>query len=221
MPSCSKKRVKFKGMHRPEMGYYPRAKGRGKTKKEIKGAIRICPDCGMVSVGKRWFRGLLQKDHLEYKIERTRCPGCEAIKKKKIEGFVELRTNLARKSYYEVLGLIHHTEEEALRDNPINRIIAISLPKDNIIRVTTTSQFLAKRIGKEFKKAYNGNLNIKFSDHDHYLHAIWTDDDFQGDAEERGVVNTKIRSKRRRRSQKILEQRIKQKTFSQEKKKKR
>ena len=198
MPGRAKHRVKFMGSDQAEMGYYPRAKGRGKIKKKLQESIRICRECGMVSVGKRWFHGLLESKHLGLLIERTYCPGCEAVRKRHIEGFVELRTNLIQKSKFEVLGLIQRIEEETMMDNPFNRIIEIAWPQDNIVRIQTTTDYLARMIGKKFKKAYKGDLTMKFSGVDHYVHVIWTDNDYDGNPEERGMARIKPKTKARK-----------------------
>ena len=182
------------------LSYFSKAKGKPKTKKKIKGAWRVCKECGAVSRKKRWNYGI--KIPADVEVEETLCPGCERIKKKQIDGWVELRTNLLLKNPEEVLGLIKHTEEDMKKDDPVNRILNMEI-KGNIADVTTTSEFLAKRIGEEFKKAYKGKLKLTY-DHGfgQFLYVIWQDDDFEElpeyPVERRGLLRTKPKTKRRK-----------------------
>lgn len=124
--------------------------------------LLICPRCHAISEIKRWY-----VDEDRYRELRSRpdaqlvvCPGCLRIERQQYDGEVVLSSPLLADNKEQAMHLICKTEDKARRDNPFSRLASV---EDNgeEIRVLTTTQWLAERIGKEFRKAFSGELEIQ------------------------------------------------------------
>lgn len=121
----------------------------------------ICPRCHAISNIKRWFfdEQLYQQLKDRPNVEAVTCPGCERLDRQIYEGEVHLRSPLLARNKPQALGLIRNQEREAMHENPISRIGVVQDHGEEIA-VFTTTRFLAERIGKEFKKAFDGHLRV-------------------------------------------------------------
>ena len=136
--------------------------------------LRICPRCHAISEEKRWYY-----DEHRYEVLKSRpdaqfvvCPGCLRIERQMYGGEVILRSPLLVANKEQALHLIYHTEEEAKANNPIARLASVE-DRGQEIRVLTTTTWLAKRIGKEFEKAFGGNLEIQSLPREKFARVHW------------------------------------------------
>lgn len=134
----------------------------------------ICPRCHAISDIKRWYF-----DEARYQQLRTQpgvgvitCPGCERQDRTYYEGIVRLRSPLLLRNKRQALGMIYNTEERESRENPIARLAAVQDHGEEIA-VLTTTPFLAERIGKEFKKAFDGRLRIDHLPREKFSRVWW------------------------------------------------
>ncbi len=124
--------------------------------------LLICPRCHAISEIKRWYvdedryRELSRRPDAQFVI----CPGCLRIERQQYDGEVVLSSPLLATNKEQALHLIYHTEDKARQDNPFSRLASVDDQGDEI-HILTTTQWLAERIGKEFKKAFSGNLQIQ------------------------------------------------------------
>jgi hypothetical protein len=102
------------------------------------------------------------------------CPGCTRVEQEQFEGEVVLSNSRFATQMGEVIALIKHTEGRCWHHNPMARIAAVSEEKE-ILHIQTTTMLLAERIGKELKKAFKGNLEIKRTPGEHFVRVYWTD----------------------------------------------
>ena len=135
----------------------------------------ICPRCHAISEIKRWFLDEAKYQELVHKpgIEMVVCPGCRRIEDKVFEGEVVLKSPMLEDVKEEAIRLIHHTEAEARQSNPFARLASVEVV-DGEIRVLTTTRWLAQRIGKEFKKAFDGDLVIDNLPNEKFSRVRWT-----------------------------------------------
>jgi hypothetical protein len=131
-------------------------------KGEDQPGLLVCPRCHAISESKRWF-----VDEARYQQLRARpgvrlvvCPGCLRLERQQYDGEVTLRSPLLATNKDQALHLIYNTEGQARQDNPFSRVASLADGGEEI-HVLTITQWLAERIGKEFKKAFHGDLEIQ------------------------------------------------------------
>jgi hypothetical protein len=134
----------------------------------------ICPRCHAISTIKRWFfdeRRYWQLT-LQPGVGVVTCPGCQRLDRRTYEGEVHLRSELLLHNKRQALGMIRNQEREAMEENPIARLANVQ-DHGQEIAVITTTQFLAERIGKEFKKAFDGHLRIDSHPRERFSRVYW------------------------------------------------
>lgn len=102
----------------------------------------------------------------------TLCPGCLRIERRLYEGEVTIRHNWNGVDKTEVLNLIHNEEARERITNPTARI-ALMEDRGEEIYLLTTTQFLAKRIGIELRKAYKGSLKVSPLPRERFSRVLW------------------------------------------------
>lgn len=135
-----------------------------------------CPRCHAVSVEKRWF--LDEKKYHEFVHHDPSAiavldPGCERIEKGIIEGEVTLHGSFLVNHKEEILNRINNEEKEDRENNPISRLASVE-DRGEEIYILTTTQFLAERIGKEIKKAYDGELEVQSLPREKFSRVRWS-----------------------------------------------
>ncbi|HEY9722784.1 MAG TPA: BCAM0308 family protein [Oscillatoriaceae cyanobacterium] len=134
----------------------------------------ICPRCHAIWENKHWHLDEAQYDRLreDADIEKVICPACEKIEREEFDGQVTLRSPLIPRNEEAILGLIYNTEASVRQDNPLARIASLEV-KGDTVEILTITPFLADRIGKELRKAYDGQLDIKHSERARFTRVIW------------------------------------------------
>ena len=124
----------------------------------------ICEKCNAVYYYKSWKHGFSNYKHLNENksINFITCPACKMIKDKKFEGKV-IFENVPKEYREEILNNIKNTGERAYKRDPMDRVIEVSEPGDNI-EVTTTENQLARNIARQIERAHKGaKADIKWS----------------------------------------------------------
>jgi len=139
-----------------------------------KPGLRICPRCHAISEEKRWYFDEVRYEQLKSRPDAhfDLCPGCLRIERQMYSGEVRLRSPLLQTQKEQALHLIYHTENEAKASNPIARLASV---EDHGIemRVLTTTRWLAVRIGKEFEKAFGGDLEVQSLPREKFARVFW------------------------------------------------
>lgn len=135
--------------------------------------MAVCKKCSSVYHGKRWYH----PDDVPVRLaEKTRtevlCAACQKIRDRFAEGYVTLQGEFVKKHREEVLNLVKNKEERSSRANPLERIIEIS-DKNGGIEITTTTEKLAQMIGKMLNKAYDGEVEYKWSSDVKLARVVW------------------------------------------------
>ncbi|OGL73926.1 hypothetical protein A3F28_03445 [Candidatus Uhrbacteria bacterium RIFCSPHIGHO2_12_FULL_57_11] len=151
--------------------------------KEIKAlkSVRACPRCFAVYYDKHWHSWQTSGragDFLRGKtVEHMLCPECTYAVTGHHgdtgwEGEIQL-FNLGELKN-EVLRLVDNIARRAARMDPEDQIIKIE-EKGPCLRIRTTENRLATRIGKKINESYKGgDLKIIFSHEDEPVRVVWT-----------------------------------------------
>ena len=136
--------------------------------------MKICPSCYAVCVDEKWVfdESLREKGMRKNEWERSLCPGCDRVARGKIDGVVHLSGGFLSSHKEEAKNLIRSVAEKKLHKNIAARIAHIEEKDDEII-IETTDQTLAERLGKEFEKAYHGQLDIKWQEGSAFARVYW------------------------------------------------
>ncbi len=123
-----------------------------------------CSKCGAFYHNKRWsLEALAKAAPKERKGETILCPACQKIRDGFVGGFVTIAGSFATAHNEEIINLIRNKEKRAIYHNPLERIIEIKETADGM-KISTTTEKLAQRIGAILKKAYKGELEYKWSE---------------------------------------------------------
>jgi NMD protein affecting ribosome stability and mRNA decay len=128
----------------------------------------ICPTCGIVYHNKIWKNAphLIEEfKNKKKEIHKKDCPACRKIKDGYALGIVEIEGDFIDSKKEEVHNRIKHVAGEEFIHNPLERIIKVENTENRIV-IYTTTEHLAKKIGKSLSKAFKTKVDIVFSDSD-------------------------------------------------------
>jgi hypothetical protein len=137
--------------------------------------ILSCRGCGAVYFHGRW--SLDPVEEIRRRVARgdgvraAYCPGCRKIGNGYRQGVVEI-LGIENKDKLEILRLIRNEETRARAKNPLERVIAIVTDKSGM-RVETTNEKLAQRVGRALKKARGGKVTYKWSERNKFARVVW------------------------------------------------
>lgn len=134
----------------------------------------LCSKCKAVYYDKCWHKNLKHLREIKENIKQAKkilCPACKWTKANLAEGVIilNLENNLKEK---EILNLVKNVEARAKLRDPEDRIIKIN-KEENKITILTTENQLALSIAKQIKKAFKGELKIKWSHNEDVVRAEW------------------------------------------------
>ncbi len=138
----------------------------------------ICASCQAV-----WHKGKWSLDPaVRRDVKRWRrptsaiCPACRSAKEGIPTGILYLTGSFLDKNRAEILNLVRNTEGVAATKNPLERILRIEEDSRRQLVVETTSEKLARRLGRAVSKACGGTLEIRFSHEDKLVRVYWRRD---------------------------------------------
>jgi hypothetical protein len=125
--------------------------------------------------GHKWFydEGEHERFARTGRAEATLCPGHERIEKRRIDGVVTLKGDFLKDHYDEAVNLINNVADKQLQRNVAARVYDMRQNGDGGIVIETTETSLAERIGKEFEKAFNGDLVIQWLEDAEFVRVSW------------------------------------------------
>ena len=127
----------------------------------------VCPECGAVFLHGRWQWG-----EIPGKTYKAHCPACARIRDRYPAGYLNLKGDFLSSHRDEILGLARNIEEKEKTEHPVKRIMDIE-EEDEGLLITTTDLHLAKAIADAIERAYDGELDYKFSDESNIIHIVW------------------------------------------------
>jgi hypothetical protein len=87
-----------------------------------------------------------------------------------------LTGSFLEKNRAEILNLVRNAERAAATKNPLERILRIEEDSRGQLVIETTSEKLARRLGRDVSKACGGTLQIRFSHQDKLVRLYWRRD---------------------------------------------
>ncbi len=148
----------------------------GLKDRESKGqkGILICKSCQNIYYDKEWFnRDAFLKHHaIKGKTRYTTCPACDRKRQNLPEGIIKLSGDFLFSHKANIINLLRGVENRQQKGNALDRIIDIKEDKEQLT-VTTTKKELAIAIGKELKRAFKGDLKIRWAKDDNLVRIEW------------------------------------------------
>jgi len=143
------------------------------------GGAAICSKCQAV-----WRKGSWSLDPaVRREVRRWRapaivlCPACRSTNEGTPTGILYLSGSFLARNPTEVLNRLHTAERAAAAKNPLERIIRIQDDSSRSrVVVETTSEKLARRLGRAISRACGGSLEIHFSHEDRLVRVYWRRD---------------------------------------------
>ena len=138
----------------------------------------ICPECKLIYHNKRWVRDekfmeKLSKNKKE--VDYKKCPACRKTQDDYPLGVLRLKGSYIKTKKREILNLIRNEAEFEEKRNPLARIMKIE-EEDEGLLIKTTTESLARRLGRAVDKAHHGELSYSFSDTQKLLRVEWRKD---------------------------------------------
>lgn len=138
----------------------------------------ICSTCEAV-----WHRGKWSLDPTVRRETRrwgmpisVLCPACRSTREGTPAGILYLTGSFLQKNRAEILNLVRNAARAAAAKNPLERVIRIKADARHPLVVETTSEKLARRLGRAISKACGGALQIRFSREDKLVRVYWRRD---------------------------------------------
>jgi NMD protein affecting ribosome stability and mRNA decay len=139
------------------------------------GGLLSCRGCGCIYFRGRWTldpsREILKRVELRDGVRPTYCPACQKIRDHYWMGVVQI-SGIAAGEKREVIKLLRNEETRAREKNPLERIVRI-VEAANGLRVETTTEKLAQRLGRALAKARGGKIVYKWSHRNKFARVVW------------------------------------------------
>jgi hypothetical protein len=137
--------------------------------------ILSCRGCGSIYYLRRWTleptREVLRRVELRDGVRITYCPACQKMRDHYWLGVVQISgINAGEKR--EIVKLLRNEETRAREKNPLERIVRI-VDRDGGLRVETTTEKLAQRLGRSLGKARGGKVTYKWSHRNKFARVVW------------------------------------------------
>ncbi len=141
-----------------------------KGKKSTEGIY--CPQCRALYQHGRWKwpdKGdTFREPHL--------CSACRRIKDRFPAGEVLVSGKYLNRHRNEIVNLIQNVITEEENRSPLKKVISLT-SENGTIRVSLTDDHLARHIGEALHKAYNGDLEVKYSEGERFVRLYWHRDE--------------------------------------------
>jgi len=126
-----------------------------------------CPECRATFHGGRWTWVEAPPGAHEHL-----CPACHRVRDNAPAGYVTLTGPFLAEHLDEILHLVRNCESREKAEHPLERIIAIEHLPDRVL-VTTTGTHLAREVAGKVHHAYQGELDLNYSEGENLVRATW------------------------------------------------
>lgn len=137
---------------------------------------QVCSHCGAINLKRRWVSGeaaSAQRLQAVAKAKAVVCPACRMAEDARYAGEVRVTGAFVPQHRPEIERLIRNEARRAAEDNPLARIVKLDRAREGL-RITTTTEHLAKRIGQALHKALRGQVTYNFSHENKFAHVLWS-----------------------------------------------
>jgi hypothetical protein len=126
-----------------------------------------CPECDATYRKGRWTWSKAPEG-----AKLHRCPACQRVHDQFPAGSVTLKGNFDPEFRIQAVNFMRAREMHAKSEHPLQRIIAVEDVPGGI-RVTTTSGHLASGIAHALRDAFQGSIDMRYSQDEHLVRATW------------------------------------------------
>lgn len=137
-----------------------------------------CPNCHAVRLRRTWtLDPTVCREVARWEQPATiLCPVCRLSPQAVPSGILHLTGSYLPPHAPEILKLVRNIERVAIQKNPLERVSRIREDSPGEVVVETTSEKLARRIGRAVRRAFQGTLQIRFSHQDKPVRLLWRRD---------------------------------------------
>lgn len=129
----------------------------------------VCPECGVVFADGRWqWTTTPAKGAHEHP-----CPACQRIRDRIPAGFLTLQGDFLPEHREEILHLVRNKVKTEEVEHPMKRIMDIEDTEDGAVVITFTDTHLPAGVGRAIRNAYEGDLDIHYTDEAGIVRAYW------------------------------------------------
>lgn len=136
----------------------------------------VCESCGAVFIKRHWIMpGSLRARAITRTadIVRTMCDACRMVADGTFRGELRVSGDFFGAHRDEVEHLLRNEVARGLADNPLARIVRWTPRGKKGLTVTTTTEHLAKKLGRVLKRAFDGTVHYEFSHENKFAHVTW------------------------------------------------
>jgi NMD protein affecting ribosome stability and mRNA decay len=130
----------------------------------------VCPECGVVFAGGRW-QWMTQTPE---DAERSLCPACQRGRDRVPAGYLYLSGDFLAQHRDEILNLVRNKAEGETAQHPMKRLMDIEERVDGGLEITFTDVHLPRGVGDAIRRAYEGELDIQYTDEAGIVRVYWT-----------------------------------------------
>ncbi len=130
----------------------------------------LCTDCGAVFANGRWTWVPSPPEAPE----RGLCPACRRIRDRVPAGVLTLSGEFFDGHREEILNLVHNKVQAQTRQHPMKRIMSIEDDETDGIVIWFTDRHLPRGVGEAVHSAYEGDLEIKYTEEAQLVRAAWS-----------------------------------------------
>jgi NMD protein affecting ribosome stability and mRNA decay len=129
----------------------------------------VCSECGVVFTQGRW-QWLPQTPA---GAEEILCPACRRVQDRVPAGFLTLSGDFFAEHRSEILNRVRNKVDEQKAQHPMKRLMDITDGNEGETVVTFTDVHLPRGVGQAIASAYEGSLDIKYTDEAGIVRATW------------------------------------------------
>jgi hypothetical protein len=128
----------------------------------------VCPVCNAIFQGGRWQWAESWPADSHHEI----CQACQRVRDGYPAGVLTLQGGFVRTHKDEILNLARNHEQEEKAEHPLHRIMQIEAGP-MAIAIKTTDIHLPHRIGEALRRAFKGELDVRYEDGACFVRVNW------------------------------------------------
>lgn len=135
----------------------------------------VCPACHAVRLQRTWSQDAAVRREVQRRgfPADVLCPACRQAREHAPLGFLHAGGTFARVHRDEILRLVKNVETAAMVRNPLERVLRVAQRDPGRLVFETTSEKLARRLGRALHRAYHGRMEVHPSHADPLVHIYW------------------------------------------------
>ncbi len=130
----------------------------------------LCTECGVVFAQGRWQWVPAPPE----KANRDLCPACRRTRDRVPAGVLTLSGEFFADHRDEILRLVNNKVEAQTRQHPMKRIMSVEDQDEAGTVITFTDRHLPRGVGEAIRSAYEGELEIKYTEEAQIVRATWS-----------------------------------------------